>query len=523
MVHNKRVRLRFAPSPTGPLHMGGVRTALYNYLYAKQQGGDFLLRIEDTDQTRYVPGAEEYILEALRWCGIMPDEGMGVGGKHAPYRQSERKELGIYRKYAMQLVEAGHAYLAFDTPEELDRMRQTLQAGGAAAPQYNAATRQEMKNSLTLPPEEVNRLVSMHTPYVIRLKVPRNREIRLRDTIRGWVVVNSSTLDDKVLLKADGMPTYHLAHIVDDILMEITHVVRGEEWLPSAPAHVLIYEFLGLEKELPEYAHLPLLLKPEGSGKLSKRDGDRLGFPVFPLEWKDPLTGEVSSGYREKGYFADGFINMLALLGWNPGNNQEVMEMKDMVALFSFEKVSKAGARFDPEKAAWFNQQYLRKRDAKELAEIFLQSTEALALASSEKLFGDVSYVEGFCRLMQEKAQFVNEFWSLGSYFFTEPEIFDEALIAKKWQAQTPAFFGALAQRWETQETWDAASLEASYKSLAAEMGLQASHFNQLLRLALSGMGGGPQLFDMVALIGRERVCRRIVGFGSREWKVNGE
>ncbi len=513
MLHNKRVRLRFAPSPTGPLHIGGVRTALYNYLFAKQQGGDFLLRIEDTDQTRYVPGAEEYILEALRWCGILPDEGVGVGGKHAPYRQSERKELGIYRKYAMQLVEAGHAYLAFDTPEELDKMRQTLQAGGAAAPQYNAATRQEMKNSLTLPPEEVNRLVSANTPYVIRLKVPRNREIRLRDIIRGWVVVNSSTLDDKVLLKADGMPTYHLAHIVDDILMEITHVVRGEEWLPSAPAHVLIYEFLGLEKELPEYAHLPLLLKPEGSGKLSKRDGDRLGFPVFPLEWKDPQTGEVSSGYREKGYFADGFINMLALLGWNPGNNQEVMELKDMVALFSFEKVSKAGARFDPEKAAWFNQQYLRKRDPKELAKMFLLSAEATAFAPSEKLFGDAAYVEGFCRLMQEKARFVHEFWSLGHYFFTEPSVFDEALIAKKWQEQTPAFFKALAQRWEAQEAWEASALEASYKSLAAEMGIQASHFNQLLRLAVSGMGGGPQLFDMLALIGKERVCKRVSDF----------
>ena len=516
MSTTTRVRLRFAPSPTGPLHMGGVRTALFNYLFAKQHGGDFLLRIEDTDQTRYVPGAEEYIQEALRWCGIEPNEGVGVGGPHAPYRQSERKELGIYRTYAMQLVESGNAYLAFDTPEELDQMRNTLQASGTAAPQYNAVTRQQMKNSLTLPPDEVNRLVAEGVPYVIRLKIPRNREIRLKDLIRGWVVVQSQTLDDKVLLKADGMPTYHLAHVVDDILMEISHVVRGEEWLPSAPAHVLIYEFLDKTDVMPQFAHLPLLLKPEGNGKLSKRDGDRLGFPVFPLEWKDPFSGEVSSGYREKGYISEAFVNMLALLGWNPGNNQEVMSREELIALFSFEKVSKAGARFDPEKARWFNQQYLRMQEPERLAASFLQTPEVKAVLEKHPehvWLNNRKYVHSFCELIREKAQFVHEFWSLGSYFFTELETFDHALIEKKWQDAVPSFFSALADTWQALPEADAATLEQSFKSLAAEKGLTPGHFNQLIRLAVTGMGGGPQLFDLLALIGKERVCGRLKNF----------
>ena len=369
-MENKRVRVRFAPSPTGGLHMGGVRTALFNYLFAKKHGGDFILRIEDTDQTRYVNGAEEYIVNALKWCGIEPNEGVGFGnGPHAPYRQSERKELGIYRSYAERLVASGHAYYAFDTAEELEAMRKRLEAAKVAAPQYNAVSRQSMKNSTALSEDEVKKLMDAGTPYVIRLKVPRNEEIRFHDIIRGWVVVNSSQVDDKVLLKSDGMPTYHLAHIVDDIEMKISHAVRGEEWLPSAPAHVLIYRYLGLENEMPQLAHLPLILRPDGQGKLSKRD--KSGLPMFPLNWYDERTKESYIGYRESGFFADAFINMLVLLGWNPGNNQELLSKEEMISLFSFERVNKAGAKFDPEKTKWFNQQYLKNKPNAELADLF--------------------------------------------------------------------------------------------------------------------------------------------------------
>ena len=509
---SKRVRLRFAPSPTGPLHMGGVRTALFNYLYAKRHGGDFLLRIEDTDQTRYVPGAEAYIVEALRWCGIMPDEGVGVGGPHAPYRQSERKELGIYARYAQQLVEGGYAYYAFDTAEELEAMRQRLEAAKVAAPQYNAVSRQTMKNSLVLPKEEVQRRLDAGEPYVIRLKVPRNEEIRLHDLIRGWVVFHSAQVDDKVLLKSDGMPTYHLAHVVDDILMEISHVVRGEEWLPSAPAHVLIYKYLGLEHQMPAFAHLPLLLKPDGNGKLSKRDGDRLGFPVFPLEWKDPATGEVSSGYREKGYFADGFVNMLALLGWNPGDNREVMTMEELVAAFSFEKVSKAGAKFDPEKTKWFNQQYLRKRTPSELAALFLSEVRNKDVSHSP-LLEQTAYVEAFCGLMQEKAHFVSEFWSLGAAFFEDPTTFDEGVVLKRWKPEYADFFRRLAEAWISHTAFTAQEAEGLFQAAAAEAGLAPNALLQLTRVMLTGLAGGPQFFEVVALLGPEVCSRRLKAF----------
>src|SRR5688572_8266902 len=369
----KEVRVRFAPSPTGALHIGGVRTALYNFLLARKMNGTMILRIEDTDQNRFVPGAEEYIQKSLEWVGIKIDEGVHVGGPHAPYRQSERKDM--YKQYAMQLIESGHAYYAFDTPEELEDMREKMK--NASSSSYNYITREGMKNSLTLPEDEVNKRLLSGDAYVIRIKIPRKEDVRVTDLIRGNVIVHSSQMDDKVLFKSDGMPTYHLANVVDDYLMKITHVIRGEEWLPSAPLHVLLYRYLGWEDVMPQFAHLPLLLKPDGNGKLSKRDGDRLGFPVFPLEWKDPSSGEISSGYREKGYFPEAFINMLALLGWNPGNNQELFTMEELIQSFSFERVSKSGAKFDPEKTKWFNQQYLRKQSDKHLAALFVSDIKS--------------------------------------------------------------------------------------------------------------------------------------------------
>lgn len=503
-MENRRVRTRFAPSPTGPLHMGGVRTALFTYLYAKKHGGDFLLRIEDTDQTRYVPGAEEYIIESLNWCGIKVDEGVNVGGPHAPYRQSERKEKGIYQKFADQLIKDGHAYYAFDTPEELDEMRKRLEAAKVVAPQYNAVTRSSMKNSLSLSEDEVKKRLDAGEPYVIRLKVPRNEEIRFHDLIRGWVVVNSSQVDDKVLIKADGMPTYHMAHVVDDYLMEITHVVRGEEWLPSAPTHILLWRYLGLENVIPEYAHLPLLLKPDGNGKLSKRDGDRLGFPVFPLEWKDPSSGEVSSGYRERGYFPEAFVNMLALLGWNPGNNQELFSMEELIQAFSFERVSKSGAKFDPDKTKWFNQQYLRKKDNSELAQGFLPTLEQKGIKA------EPGYVEQVCGLIKEKAHFVSEFWDLGSYFFITPEAYDAEVIKKRWNEQSKQFIEVLKAAFEKAVAFDAASIEALFKSTAEGMGVNPGSVMQLFRVCISGVGGGPVLFEVAALLGKETVTGRL-------------
>ncbi|MFN4233436.1 MAG: glutamate--tRNA ligase [Bacteroidia bacterium] len=503
-MENRRVRVRFAPSPTGPLHMGGVRTALYNYLFAKKHGGDFILRIEDTDQTRFVPGAEQYIIESLKWCGIEPNEGVGFGdGPHAPYRQSERKPL--YRQYAEQLVNNGHAYYAFDTAEELEEMRKRLEAAGAKSPSYNAITRQNMKNSLTLPEDEVKRRIEAGEPYVIRMKIPRNEEIRFEDIIRGWVVVNTSEMDDKVLFKSDGMPTYHLANVVDDYLMQISHVIRGEEWLPSAPLHVLLYRSLGWESVMPKFAHLPLLLKPDGNGKLSKRDGDRLGFPVFPLEWHDPTSKEISSGYREKGYFPDAFINMLALLGWNPGNNQEIMSKEEMISLFSLERVSKSGAKFDPEKTKWFNQQYLRKRSPEELAELWLPELKEKGV---EK---DRSYINEVCRLLQEKAHFVNEFWSLGNYFFEAPTSYDQEVIKKRWNEKSAPFFLALIKAFNDISDFSAIEIEKSFKTLCEQQGIKTGEVMQLLRVCISGVGGGPALYELIALLGKEEVNKRLL------------
>lgn len=504
-MSDRRVRVRFAPSPTGPLHMGGVRTALYNYLFAKKHGGDFILRIEDTDQERFVPGAEAYIIESLKWCGIEPIEGIGFGdGVHAPYRQSERKDKGVYAQYADQLIQSGNAYYAFDTPEELDEMRKRLEAAKAKSTSYNAISRQHMKNSLTLPEDEVQRRINSGDPYVIRMKIPRNEEIRLKDIIRGWVVVNSNELDDKVLYKSDGMPTYHLANVVDDFLMQITHVIRGEEWLPSAPLHVLLYRALGWENVMPEFAHLPLLLKPDGNGKLSKRDGDRLGFPVFPLEWHDPKSGEISSGYREKGYFPEAFINILVLLGWHSSGNQELFSLDELVQEFSLERVSKAGAKFDPEKAKWFNQQYLRKLSPADLAKAWKPELDKKGIQATDAFIAEV------CRLLQEKAHFVNELWSLGNYFFEEPASYDAEVIRKRWNDKTSAFIQEMAKVYTAQTAFDKTIAEDLFKSTAEQQGLKTGEVMQLFRVCLSGAAGGPALFEMAELLGKDKCAERL-------------
>jgi glutamyl-tRNA synthetase len=502
-MENRRVRLRFAPSPTGGLHMGGVRTALFSYLYAKKHHGDFILRIEDTDQSRYVKGAEEYIINALKWCGIAPNEGVGFGdGPHAPYRQSERKEKGIYAIYAQKLIDSGNAYHAFDTAEELEAMRKRLEAAKVVSPQYNAVTRQNMRNSLTLSEDEVKKLMDAKTPFVIRLKVPRNEEIRFYDIIRGWVVVNSSQVDDKVLLKSDGMPTYHLAHIVDDIEMEITHAVRGEEWLPSAPAHVLIYRYLGMEDKMPVLAHLPLILKPDGNGKLSKRD--KSGIPMFPLDWYDERTGEKYPGYRESGFFPEAFINMLGMLGWNPGTTQELFTLSELVEAFSFERVNKSGAKFDPEKTKWFNQQYLRKKSNTELAALFLP------LLKENGITAETAYIEKACHLLKEKAHFVHEFWKEGSYLFVAPSQYDSEVIKKRWNDHSAAFITAVITAFNQLSTFTAAEVEAAFKSTAEAQGINPGHVMQLFRVCISGVGGGPALFEMVELLGKQEVIKRL-------------
>jgi glutamyl-tRNA synthetase len=502
-MENRRVRLRFAPSPTGGLHMGGVRTALFSYLFAKKHNGDFILRIEDTDQTRYVAGAEDYIIQSLKWCGIEPNEGVGFGdGPHAPYRQSERKELGIYAKYAQQLIDGGHAYYAFDTSDELDAMRKRLEAAKVVAPQYNVVTRQTMRNSLTLSEDEVKKLMDEKVPYVVRLKVPRNEEIRFHDIIRGWVVVNSTQVDDKVLLKSDGMPTYHLAHIVDDIEMEISHAVRGEEWLPSAPSHVLIYRYLGLEDKMPLLAHLPLILKPDGNGKLSKRD--KSGIPMFPLDWYDERTGEKYVGYRESGFFPEAFINMLGMLGWNPGTTQEIFTLDELVQAFSFERVNKSGAKFDPEKTKWFNQQYLRKKTDAELAALFLP------ILHEKGIHADGQFIENVCRLVKEKAHFVSEFWKDGSYFFIAPTEYDPEVIKKRWNEQSAGFIKEVTEAFKNLTTFTAAETENTFKATAEKLGIGAGQVMQLFRVCLSGVGGGPMLFEMVELLGKEEVIARL-------------
>jgi glutamyl-tRNA synthetase len=501
---DRRVRVRFAPSPTGPLHIGGVRTALYNYLFAHKHGGDFLIRIEDTDQTRFVPGAEEYIIESLKWLGIEASEGIGFGnGKHAPYRQSERKPM--YKDFAMQLIANGHAYYAFDTAEELDSMRDRLKASNVDA-KYDAITRGTMKNSLTLSEDEVNRRLENGDAYVVRFKLPRKEEVKFEDEIRGWVSFNTNQMDDKVLYKSDGMPTYHLANVVDDYLMEISHVIRGEEWLPSAPLHVLLYRAFGWENMMPKFAHLPLLLKPEGNGKLSKRDGDRLGFPVFPINWIDPITQELSSGYREAGYLPKAVVNLLAFLGWNPGTQQELFSLEELVQAFSLDRVSKSGAKFDQNKAKWFNQQYVRQLADEALAPVLF---EALGNIGTTDQFSH-DFLLKVCSLVKEKISFTNEIWEYSKYFFIAPIEYDMQVVNKRWTDKTPKLLGDLIEDFEQLSSFTQETVEASYQKALAKNEVQGKDFLQLFRVILTGVAGGPPLFEIAALIGKTESLNRL-------------
>ncbi len=495
-MSEKPVRVRFAPSPTGPLHMGGVRTALYNYLFAKKNNGTFILRVEDTDQTRFVEGAQDYIMDALNWCGINPTEGPGIGGNYGPYVQSERKAM--YRPYAEELVANDKAYYAFDTPEELDKVREQAKEMGMPNWQYNSVTRASLKNSLTLPADEVKRRLEAGDQYVIRMKMPRNHDVRFEDIIRGWVLVNTNNLDDKVLFKSDGMPTYHLANIVDDHLMEISHVIRGEEWLPSAPLHVLLYEAFGWD--CPKFAHLPLLLRPDGNGKLSKRDGDRLGFPVFPTNWTTS-EGELYSGYREKGYLPEAFINMLAFLGWNPGTHQELFSLVELEEAFSLERVGKAGAKFDAEKTKWFEQQHLKNTSNERLAEIISQN-------STEK--HDLNTLTAICGLMKERATFPDDILKEGAYLLARPTEFDAQTLSKKWNENAPALMNEWTGLLENISTFDAPTIEATFKAFLTEKNLGIGAVLPLFRLLLTGVGMGPSMFEIASFLGKEEVVERM-------------
>ncbi len=495
----RKVRVRFAPSPTGALHIGGVRTALYNYLFAKQHGGDMILRIEDTDSQRFVPGAEAYIIEALEWLGIKFDEGVGYGGNHAPYRQSERKE--IYRKYVDQLLDAGKAYIAFDTPAELETKRQEI-----ANFQYDATTRTSMRNSLTMSQSETDGLIASGHPYVVRFKIEPGEEVIVDDLIRGKVIINSSILDDKVLYKsADNLPTYHLANIVDDHLMEVSHVIRGEEWLPSAPLHVLLYRAFGWEDTMPRFAHLPLLLKPEGNGKLSKRDGDRLGFPVFPLEWHDPKTGDVSSGYRESGYLPEAVINFLALLGWNPGNDEEIFSMEELISLFSLDRCSKSGARFDYEKGKWFNHKYLQTKSNEELANLF-----APVLVSNGVTDFDTTQLSKIVGLVKERVSFIKELWSQTAFFFNAPQEYSAKDIKKRWKPDTPTIIEELIDLLENIEDFSSAATEGIVIPWIEKKGYHLGNVMNAFRLAVVGECRGPHMFDITEIIGKNETIHRL-------------
>ena len=512
MTELRKVRVRFAPSPTGPLHIGGVRTALYNYLFARQHGGEFIFRIEDTDSGRFVPGAEEYIIESFKWLGIKFDEGVSFGGNHGPYRQSERRD--IYKKYVQQLLDSGKAYIAFDTPEELDAKRAEIENF-----QYDASTRMQMRNSLVMPKEEVDALIAEGQQYVVRFLIEPGRDVIVDDIIRGEVRINSSILDDKVLYKsADELPTYHLANIVDDHLMEVTHVIRGEEWLPSAPLHVLLYEAFGWADTMPRFAHLPLLLKPIGNGKLSKRDGDKLGFPVFPLEWHDPKSGEVSSGYREKGYLPEAVVNFLALLGWNPGNDQEVMSLDEMVQLFDLSKCSKNGAKFDYIKAAWFNHQYLLKQTDQAWVPSFdkvlreqgieatpEQETEVVRMMKQKV----IEYTDGQGQKHKRNISFVSDLWPLTRFFFVAPESFDteDKFIRKNWKEGTAAEMKQLADVLATVDDFSVEGQKAVIDVWSAETGIKPWN---AWRICLVGEGQGPDMYELAAFLGKDETLRRM-------------
>lgn len=498
---SKKVRVRFAPSPTGPLHIGGVRTALYNYLFAKQNGGDMILRIEDTDSNRFVPGAEDYINESLEWLGIKIDEGVREGGDYGPYRQSERRD--IYRQYVQQLLDEGKAYYAFDTPQELEEAR-------AEVPnfQYDASTRGAMRNSLALPAEEVKRLIDDGTQYVVRFKIDPGKDVEVNDLLRGKVTIKSDILDDKVLYKsADDLPTYHLANIVDDHLMKVTHVIRGEEWLPSAPLHVLLYEAFGWKDTMPAFVHLPLLLKPDGKGKLSKRDGDRLGFPVFPLEWHDPKTGEISSGYREKGYLPEATINFLALLGWNPGDDREIFSMDELIEAFSFEHCSRAGAKFDFEKGKWFNHKYLSELDNACLAQLFKPELEKTGADISN--FSD-GYIAKAVGMVKSRINFVPDLITNALFFFKAPESYEEKSVKKRWSADMPAIMSELITELDRFDDFNNPEIEPSILNWIQEKGYHLGNVMNAFRLTVVGECKGPHMFDIIALLGKEETLRRI-------------
>lgn len=498
IMTERKVRVRFAPSPTGALHIGGVRTALYNYLFARQHGGELVFRIEDTDSTRFVPGAEEYIIESFKWLGIKFDEGVSFGGNYGPYRQSERRD--IYKKYVDQLLNAGKAYIAFDTPEELEAKRSEIQNF-----QYDARTRMQMRNSLTLPKEEVERLIAEGNQYVVRFKIEPGVAVHVDDLIRGDVRIMSDILDDKVLYKsADQLPTYHLANIVDDHLMEITHVIRGEEWLPSAPLHVLLYQAFGWEDTMPRFAHLPLLLKPEGKGKLSKRDGDRLGFPVFPLEWHDPKTGEVSSGYRESGYFPEAVINFLAFLGWNPGTEREMYSIDELAELFDITKCSKAGARFDYQKGIWFNHEYILAKSAAEIAEIFAP------IVAENGVDESMERITKVVEMMKDRVNFVKELWPLCKFFFVAPTEYDEKTRKKRWKEDSAQQLTELMQVLEGIDDFSVEGQEGIVHQWIEQKGYKLGNIMNAWRLTLVGEGKGPGMFDISAFLGKQETLDRM-------------
>ena len=500
MSSHKKVRVRFAPSPTGGLHLGGVRTALFNYLFAKHHQGDFILRVEDTDQTRFVPGAEEYIMECLAWCGLNPDESPQHGGNYGPYRQSERKPS--YRQFAEDLVAKGHAYYAFDTPEELNAQREQH-------PNFRYAhdNRMDLRNSLSLGEEETARLLESGAPHTIRIKMPEDEVVSFEDMIRGRVSFETKLVDDKVLLKADGMPTYHLAVVVDDKAMDISHVFRGEEWLPSAPVHILLWEYLGWKEEMPEWAHLPLILKPDGNGKLSKRDGDRLGFPVYAMNWNDPKTGDLTTGFRERGFLPEAFVNMLAVLGWNDGTDQEIFTLEELIAKFSVDRISKAGAKFDFEKAKWFNQEWIKRAPESELLPQVAAVLESHGIQVEQQ---DENFVGIVLDLVKERLTYIEDFWEQASFFFQKPTTYDVDAVKPKWNADKTSFFTKVSDVFAQQQTWDAATLEPLFKNLIAESGMKMGELMMPFRIMLVGGKFGPDVFKIAELLGQAEVLERI-------------
>jgi glutamyl-tRNA synthetase len=499
---DKKVRVRFAPSPTGGLHLGGVRTVLYNYLFARHHGGDFVLRIEDTDQSRFVEGAEQYIMNCLNWCGLIPDESPEKGGPYAPYRQSERKQL--YYEYAQRLIDSGNAYYAFDTPEELEHMRTYMKSAENPMPQYDGKFRMHMRNSLTMSEEKVLELLGKGTPHVIRIKMPENETLHFTDMIRGEVSFDTSFIDDKVLIKADGMPTYHMAVVVDDYLMKITHAFRGEEWLPSAPVHLLLWRYLGWEADMPQWAHLPLILKPDGNGKLSKRDGDRLGFPVFAMDWKDPKSGDVTTGFRERGFLPEAFINMLAMLGWNDGTNQEIFSMDELIEKFSIGRVHKAGAKFDFEKAKWFNHQYIQQMDNAQLCKLVRPFLEAKGFDFSDE------YLEAVIALIKERCSLLTDFYEQGHFFFKPAEVIDVSSISNKWDAQKNDFFVEWTKELNALPEWTEAAIEQSFNDQVQKAGVKKGDVMLPFRIMLVGGKYGPGVFHIACLIGKEDTISRI-------------